>query len=125
MAEETWRGARGYSVGARLLRDPAEDRKAVDAPQLRLAAQARVEDLRREGGRDAEDQARHDPPDDAQRRLGGRRVWWAAVSLGLDPHRRVAARPQGLELGDLVGEWDLARDGPSPCSQLCLQLGNC
>ena len=56
-----------------LLRNPGEDRQAIKAPELLLAAKARVEHLDRERGGDAEDDAGEEATDDAQDGLRGDR----------------------------------------------------
>ena len=90
-------------LGPRLLRDPAEDRQPVEAAQLRLAAQAGVEDLGGEGGDDPQDGPADDAGGDAEHRSrGGLRG--RQGGQGLQPHVRGRAACQELQLGDLVGD---------------------
>ena len=58
--------------------DTGEDRQAIEAPELLLAAKARVEDLHREGGGDAKDRAGEEAADDAEDGLRGDRSGRAA-----------------------------------------------
>src|SRR2546422_378646 len=94
---------RAIVTAARVARDPAEDRQAVEAAELLLAPQARVEHLERERAAGPEDQPGEDAGDQAQlllrrgRSLGDRR-------RGLDAQRRIWLGAQGLKPGELGGE---------------------